>query len=69
MIFVLSLTNTEKIGKYYIDVIGEDEKLYKACISQARTISTKRLFKKITTISVDDFNLLRKYFLELVLTN
>jgi mRNA interferase MazF len=55
MIWVLPLTTKSKENKYYFRIKHND---IHSCIvlSQIKTISTKRLLRKIGTISENDFN-------------
>ncbi|MFA5888713.1 MAG: type II toxin-antitoxin system PemK/MazF family toxin [Candidatus Paceibacterota bacterium] len=58
MALVVPTTNQDKNNKYYFLVSGEDEKSYNTCLSQIRSISSKRLFRKIGTVNEKDYNLL-----------
>ena len=61
MALIVPTTNQDKDNKYYLLVSGEDGKKYNSCISQVKSISSKRLFRKIGTISEADYtNLLEK---------
>lgn len=61
MALVIPITTQDKLNKYYFNVSGVEEKVYKACLSQVRTISSKRLLRKIDTIHEHDYyNLLDK---------
>jgi mRNA-degrading endonuclease toxin of MazEF toxin-antitoxin module len=40
------------------NVFGEDGKTYNTCLSQIKSISSKRLFRKIGTIKEEDYNTL-----------
>lgn len=55
MLLVIPSTTQTKTSKYYVQVSGEDEKYYTACISQLRTISSKRLLRKIGTVAEEDY--------------
>ena len=55
MALVIPTTTQDKNNKYYLRVTGEDMKTYNACLSQIRTISTKRLIRKIGTITNEDY--------------
>jgi mRNA interferase MazF len=56
MAIVLPTTTQDKTNKYYFDVLGVEGKIYKACLSQIKTISSKRLFRKIDTINKNDYS-------------
>lgn len=56
MAIVVPTTTQDKINKYYFDVFGVTDKNYKACLSQVKTISSKRLFRKIDTIKKNDYS-------------
>lgn len=58
MALIVPSTTQDKNNKYYLKVFGEDEKHYNSCLSQIRTISSKRLFRKIGTIKESDYKLL-----------
>jgi mRNA interferase MazF len=58
MALVVPTTTRIKTNKYYLDVSGAREKIYKACLSQIRTISSKRLLRKIDMINENDYRLL-----------
>ena len=55
MALVVPTTAKDKKGRYYLSVAGEDGKKYTVCLSQVRTISTKRLLRKIGTITQGDY--------------
>lgn len=55
MVLVIPTTTQDKANKYYFDVSGNREKVYKACLSQIKTISSKRLLRKIDTIHKSDY--------------
>jgi len=55
MALIIPTTAQDKHGKYYLIVGGDDGKSYNACLSQIRVISSKRLFRKIGTISEEDY--------------
>lgn len=54
MAFVVPTTTQNKKDKYYVDVSEETGKVHRACLSQLRTISAKRLERKIGTIKIED---------------
>ncbi len=54
---IVPLTSKPKFGKYYFNVKYNDT-VSCAILSQVRTISTKRLSRKIGKISQNDFDLL-----------
>ncbi|MBX4198652.1 type II toxin-antitoxin system PemK/MazF family toxin [Candidatus Parcubacteria bacterium] len=58
MALVVPTTHQDKSNKYYLDVLGVNEKMYKACLSQIRTISSKRLLRKIDTVREGQYNIL-----------
>jgi len=55
MALVVPTTTQDKNNKYYLKVTGEDMKIYNTCLSQIRTISSKRLIRKIGTITNKDY--------------
>ena len=55
MALIIPTTAQEKGNKYYSEVSGEDGKKYLSCLSQIKSISTKRLFRKIGTIKEIDY--------------
>ena len=55
MLLIAPTTAQDKNNKYYLLVSGEDGKSYNSCLSQIRTISSKRLFRKIGTIKESDY--------------
>ncbi|MEK7459853.1 MAG: type II toxin-antitoxin system PemK/MazF family toxin [Patescibacteria group bacterium] len=54
MVWVLPLTTQEKINKYYFKLNYEELKSW-VVLSQIKTISTKRLLRKVGSISESDF--------------
>ena len=59
MAIVVPTTTQDKANRYYLKVAGDDGKNYNSCLSQLRTISSKRLVRKIGTISnIDYFKLI-----------
>ena len=58
MLLVVPTTTQEKTNKYYLKISGTESKTYNVCLSQIRTISSKRLFRKIDTINTKDYQLL-----------
>ena len=54
MLWVVPLTSKERIGNHYYK-IKHDECFSWVCLSQVKTISTKRLLRKIAMISESDF--------------
>jgi mRNA interferase MazF len=55
MLLVVPTTTQDKNNKYYLDVEGVEDKIYKSCVSQIKTISSKRLLRKIDTINKNDY--------------
>ena len=55
MALVVPTTAQDRDNKYYFLVSGDDGKKYNACLSQIKAISSKRLFRKIGTISETDY--------------
>lgn len=59
MALIVPTTTKNKLNKYYFNTRGANDKIYKACISQIKIISAKRLLRKIDTINkIDSCNLL-----------
>lgn len=59
LLWVLPLTSSEKDGKYYFQ-IKHDGRKSSVILSQIRTISGKRLLRKMWMISKSDFNEIKK---------
>lgn len=55
MAFVVPTTSQDKFGNHYLCVASNSGKNYTVCLTQARSISCKRLLRKIDTISESDF--------------
>jgi len=66
MSLVVPTTTQDKDNKYYHRVSGTENKSYNSCISQIRTISSKRLFRKIDTINTKDYQLLLNKIADMV---
>jgi mRNA interferase MazF len=66
MILVVPITGKSKIGKYYFDVQSVQGKNYKTCISQIRTISSKRLFRKITEVDIKNKKFLSEKVIKMI---
>jgi mRNA-degrading endonuclease toxin of MazEF toxin-antitoxin module len=60
---IIPLTSKLKDGKYYITLEFKG-RFSTITLSQARTISTKRLSRKIGIISKNNFCVVRKKFIE-----
>ncbi|MFA7252464.1 MAG: type II toxin-antitoxin system PemK/MazF family toxin [Candidatus Paceibacterota bacterium] len=58
MTLVIPTTTQDRDNKYYFAVTGEDNKVYNTCLSQIKSISSKRLFRKIGTIKYGDYQAL-----------
>jgi mRNA interferase MazF len=58
MTLVVPTTTQDKDNKYYFNVFGEDDKMYNTCLSQVKSISSKRLFRKIGMIKEYDYEIL-----------
>lgn len=65
MLWVLPLTSKEKVGKYYYKFEYNGKK-YSVILSQIRTISSKRLLRKIRTLPKKDFDAVRERIKELM---
>jgi mRNA interferase MazF len=60
MLWILPLTTKEKLDKYHYKINSEHINSW-AILTQIKTISTKRLIRKLTTISDSDyFNIINK---------
>jgi len=57
MALVMPMTDRAKNNKYYFSISGEDGKSYNVCLSHIRSISSKRLLRKIGVISLKDFEM------------
>lgn len=55
MVWVIPITSQSKNEKFYNKFIF-DEKIYFSCITQIRTLSTKRFLRKIGMMQENDFN-------------
>jgi mRNA-degrading endonuclease toxin of MazEF toxin-antitoxin module len=55
MTIIIPVTTQFKENKYYFVTSSEDKKEYRACLSQIKSISSKRLFRKIGTIKKDSY--------------
>ena len=58
ILWILSLTSSDKKGKYYHEVEYKGKK-YQVVLSQLRLISSKRLIRKIRKLSQAEFNEIR----------
>jgi len=58
MALIVPTTTQNNDNKYHFSVSGEDEKIYNSCLSQIRSISSKRLFRKIGMIKSEDYKML-----------
>ncbi len=58
MALVVPTTTQDRDNKYYFNVNGEDDKTYNSCLSQIKSVSSKRLFRKIGTIKEGDYQAL-----------
>ena len=58
MAIVVPITTQDKTSRYYFGVVGTEQKIYKVCLSQIKTISSKRLLRKIDTIRESDYRAL-----------
>lgn len=58
MTLVAPTTTQNKDNKYYFNVLGEDDKTYNTCVSQIKSISSKRLFRKIGMVKESDYKIL-----------
>ncbi len=47
MALIVPVTGKDKTTKFYVKVSGEDGKTYTACLSHLKTLSFKRLIRKI----------------------
>lgn len=54
MLWAIPLTSKNKIGKYYYQFEYKGQK-FSAILSQLRVISSKRLLRKVWTLSEKDF--------------
>lgn len=58
MLWAIPLTSKNKTGKYYYQFEYKGEK-FSAILSQLRVISSKRLSRKVWTLSEKDFNAIK----------
>jgi len=66
MALVTPTTDQAKNNKYYFPVSGEDGKNYNVCLSHIRSISSKRLLRKIGVISTKDYETLLEKIVEMI---
>lgn len=64
MVFIVPLTSIKKTGRYYHSIQHEGND-YSLILSQSKLISTRRLLRKIRTISKTDFLNSKNNFLNL----
>jgi mRNA interferase MazF len=65
VLWILPLTSSDKIGKYYFQFEYHGKK-YSIILSQIRLICAKRLLRKIRTMPKKDFRTIRDKFKNLV---
>ncbi len=65
MLWVLPLTSKEKKGPYYIKIVHEAGVSW-ISLTQLKTVSTKRLLRKIGMVSVTDFYVINKALLSYI---
>jgi mRNA interferase MazF len=58
MLWVIPLTSRERKGEHYVKVSYE-KGISWACLSQIKTVSTKRLLRKVGMVSKDEFGLIK----------
>ena len=68
MVFVIPTTTKVKVGSWYHSIECNGVRS-QAVLAQARTISAKRLIRKIGNVSTEQFNPLQTAFIELIKTN
>jgi|SRR3990167_4713209 len=56
MALVIPTTTKNKANKFYLDTAGENERGYRACLSQIRVMSAKRLVRKTGKIKKEDYS-------------
>jgi len=66
--FVVPTTSKSHRGSYFVEVAGEDLKHYNAVISHAKSISSRRLIRKIGMISAESYNILLQNMKDLFTT-
>jgi len=69
MMLVVPTSSKAKSGKYYLTSSCEDGTEYHLRLSQLRTISSKRLFSKMGTISQKDYKVLLEKVSDMVKGN
>ncbi len=66
--FGIPITSKNKIGNFYIKLIyGNNKTIGKACLSQIKVFSTKRLLRKIGKTNQEDFKNIKKIFIDFFL--
>lgn len=68
MLFVIPTTTKTKVGTWYQSIAYDDVQT-QAVLAQARTISAKRLIRKIGNLSPEQFQPLVEGFITLIKTN
>lgn len=66
MALVIPTSSNPKAGKYYFDASCEDGKSYHLRLSQMRTISGKRLFRKMGTVNQISYKVVIEKVVEMV---
>ena len=67
MLWILPMTTTDKVNKYYLPTAhAPGQKLAKVVLSQIRTISSKRLIKKQRTLPDTEFDAVLEKLQELL---
>lgn len=67
MLWVLPTTSQDKDNRFYEKFLFNEE-IYFAAITQIRTISTKRLLRKIGMVSKPEFNIILQRVIEILKT-
>ncbi len=63
--FGIPITSKDKKGNFYIDVsFGDTNTKGKACLSQVKVFSTKRLLRKIGKANQKDFSSIKNKFID-----
>jgi mRNA interferase MazF len=65
LLWILPLTSTIKEHKYYFKTMHENRE-YCIILSQIRTISSKRLLRKIRTLPIDEFKSVKEHIKQIL---
>ena len=67
LFLAVPMTSNLKTGRYYFSIESKGNKKSNAILSQVRVLDSKRLLRKITTISKKQFEILTKNIISIIL--